>query len=111
MPYTPTRAMPFQDSLRFCTRFPCVGFRSTLQLAWIPPHQLGSMVVSPSSTASVLSALDDRLSLGAWCVRLSAVWLGLSMDTGIPLSKFWRRPRPGCLVPLVFELYIESFSV
>ncbi|KAB2601761.1 dehydration-responsive element-binding protein 2A [Pyrus ussuriensis x Pyrus communis] len=69
------------------------------------------MVVSPSSTASMLSALEDRLGLGAWCVRLSAARLGLSVDASVPLSGFWRRPRHGCLIPHVFELYIGSFSV
>ncbi|TQE03610.1 hypothetical protein C1H46_010741 [Malus baccata] len=65
MPYTLTQVMPFQDFLRFGTCFPSVGLISVLQVGWIPPHQLGSMVVSPSSMASVLSALEDRLGLGA----------------------------------------------
>ncbi|KAB2605909.1 dehydration-responsive element-binding protein 2A [Pyrus ussuriensis x Pyrus communis] len=111
MPYTPTWAMAFQDSLRFGARFPCVGFRSVMQVAWIPPCQLSSMVVSPSSTASMLSALEDRLGLGAWRVRLGVAWLGLSVDDGVPLSRVWRRPRVGCHVPPVFELYIGFFSV
>ncbi|TQD90697.1 hypothetical protein C1H46_023750 [Malus baccata] len=32
--------MPFQDYLRFGARFPGVGFRSVLQVGWIPPRQL-----------------------------------------------------------------------
>ncbi|TQD79243.1 hypothetical protein C1H46_035196 [Malus baccata] len=80
--------MPFQDSLRFGVRFPSLGFRSVLQVGWIPPRQLGSMVVSPSSTASVLSALDDWLGLGAWRVCLSAARLDLSVDVDVPPFRF-----------------------
>ncbi|KAB2615132.1 dehydration-responsive element-binding protein 2A [Pyrus ussuriensis x Pyrus communis] len=38
-----------------------------------------SMVVSPSSTASMISALEIQLGLGSWYVHLIGAWLGLSV--------------------------------
>jgi len=52
------------------------------------PRQLGSIVVSLSSTTSMLSALEDRLGLEAWRVHLNAAWLGLCVDAGFHCPDF-----------------------
>ncbi|KAB2628550.1 dehydration-responsive element-binding protein 2A [Pyrus ussuriensis x Pyrus communis] len=69
------------------------------------------MVVSPSSTTSVLSALEDRLGLGAWCVRLVAARLGLCVDASVPLFGIYRWPWHECLIPFVMSCTLNPFSV
>ncbi|CAN6562883.1 unnamed protein product [Malus baccata var. baccata] len=69
------------------------------------------MVVSPSSTASMLLALEDRLGLGAWHVHLIAAQLDLCVDAGVPLFEIYRWPWHECLIPLVMSCTSDPFSV